>query len=173
MKLLALDPSSTAIGYAFGIDGRVDDAGVLWPEKKSAPAVERIESMADGLGELVAGSCADRLVIEIPSKRTNTRRHGGKGGGLATYGMAVGFVWSRLRFWGFIPAAITLVEPETWTRGKSKASRILAVSAACKSYDPAQDPGGDCADAIALMWWWFAEQKGKTTAAIAGAEDRR
>lgn len=155
MKLLALDPSSTAVGYCFGVDGKVDDAGVLWPAKKSAPAMERIVSLADQLGEMIIGSCCSRAVLEIPSKHVNTRRHGGKGGGLATYGVAVGFYWSHLRHLGFARDHIDLIEPEAWVRGRSKLDRQLVVAGCCPDYDPALDPGGDCSDAVCLMWWWF------------------
>lgn len=158
MKILTLDPSSTAIGYCFGREGSVLDAGVVTPAKKSAPAIQRIESMADQLGELITGSCIQRVVIEMPSKHVNRGRHGGSGAGLAVYGMAVGFVWGRVQSWG-LGSNVDLVDPETWTHGRAKAMRILRVQAELPGYDPAKDKGGDCADAVCLMWWWFQEQR--------------
>lgn len=159
MKVLALDPSSTVIGYCIGDDGRVVDAGRITPAKARATAEERIVSMAQQLTlEVITGSCVEWAIIEKPSKHVGGT-HGGRGAGLATYGMAVGYVWHSVCAAGVARDRIRLVDPNEWTRGVSKARRARAVEARVRGYSIEADRGLDCADAIGLMQWWFQSRR--------------
>ena len=153
MKLLALDPSSSAIGYSVSTGPareHVIDAGVLRPSKKSAPAIERIRSMLVDVQALLQEHEPGAAVIEQPSQHVN-KGHKGGGAGLATYGMAVGAVW------GVVEVRIKevkLVQPNTWTRGRRKTTRAVLVHLE-HEIDAEADKGMDCADAIAIgQWWW-------------------
>lgn len=82
---------------------------------------------------------------------------GNRGPALAICGQAYGAVliaamksdWADRN-----PMTLVLPVANTWTKGTTKPERALAASRH-KNYDPAQDPGGDAADAIMMAEWWF------------------
>lgn len=163
MKLLALDPSSTRTGYAVGTGPARDDlidAGLLTPDR-AGDAVERIRSMRADLLDLLNEHQPDAVIIEVPGPHTH-RRIGHHAAGLPIYGMAVGVIldvcWSYQAKASHRLVRVDTVEPNDWTRGSRKAHRMRCMAADYPGYDARKDPGGDTADALALMQWWFRQQ---------------
>ncbi len=159
MKLLTLDPSSTAVGYcvATGPDHRqILDAGVLRPEKPEAPAVERILCLRRLVRELAAEHATlNRIVLEKPSGKVHGKKKHAGGAGLSTYGLAAGVIWAAcMDFMGSVDD-VELIDANDWTGGKSKEERAAAATAGLAGYNAEADKGLDCADAIGLSAWWF------------------
>ena len=167
--ILSLDPSSTACGWALlDLAGRILEGGIIKPSKVRAEPQFRIKSMAEDFEQLLNEFRPGIVFIEITSGKVGTNRHKGAGAGLATYGMAVGFLWCVAANWlRQLPAEqqgqteVVVVKENDWTRGVPKADRIAAVAAEFSQYNPIEDPGGDLADAIALGQWHIKEYKVK------------
>jgi hypothetical protein len=151
--ILALDPSSTCIGWAKADNGRIVEAGRIRPEKGKAEPLDRILSMLADL-MLVLLACRDFpriVVVEIPSGHVGARHHGG-GAGLATYGMAVGAVYAYLQSYR---CRTVPVKENVWTRGRPKAQRQRELLLTWPEYRKLRDPGGDIADAAGLALWYM------------------
>ena len=165
MKILALDPSSTKTGYAVlrdcGPPKRLIDVGLLWPQKKSAPPLQRIMDQVNELSAILREHQPEIVVVEEPSGHVHGRiRKAGRGvKGLAVYGAAVGGFWVYLNTWRDLLAAddesFTLIsEPaNTWTDGVPKGKRQNTIAMIYPQYNPKADPGADVADAIGLAQW--------------------
>ena len=155
--IIALDPSSTAIGYAVlgQIDGGLIDAGLITPDRKTHPPLVRILAMLEELTLLICETEPEAVVIEVTSGKVG-KRHKGKGAGLAVYGMAVGAVWQLCRSVEFLEVAPVL--ENDWTDGKGKSKRLSLLCAMEPKYKRERDPGGDVGDAIGLGRWWLARQ---------------
>jgi len=150
---LSLDPSSTATGWAIWSDANeLERFGVTRP-KGSLTVVHRIRLMRDGISAILRECLIKEAVIEVPSAKVAARL-GGKGAGLANYGMAVGAVLATC--WIYLPhRSVRAVDAQQWTRGQKKRDRIVWCSARVQGYNAKNDPGGDIADAIWLgMWAW-------------------
>lgn len=163
--ILALDPSSTCIGYAlFAHDGVLFDAGRIRPPSAKADPLNRAQKMFDDVADLVKNSgTIHAVVVEIPSGKVHRagRGRGMNGAGLSTYGMAVGYLIGRLVSRDDVCDRIYPVDCNVWTRGGSKEGRQSSVKARHKTYDPAKDSGMDTSDAICLGEWWITEQRVK------------
>lgn len=162
--ILAIDASSSAIGYAvLGTSGRYEDrvrSGVI-----SAPSAWawslRIRNMTEQLRELLEWALTNNVqyvVVEVPGTVQSTRKDGSRSGGMR-YAMAVGAVLQAC--WGLLPPTIPVitVEAELWTklggqRGIKKPRRVAQLEAVDPTYDSRKDKGGDEADAIMLGVWW-------------------
>ncbi len=160
--MIALDPSSTCIGYAiFGCEGARDyelkSAGRITSKPKDKATV-RMVKLADEIMDLIDEYDGPRtlIVVEIPSGHVNRGRHGGGGAGLSVYGMAVGYLLGRL---ASVDVDVRMVLENDWTRGIPKGKRQQWVAARHRCYDASKDAGGDVADAIGLGEWWIMEQK--------------
>lgn len=115
--------------------------------------------MISQAAELAAGQPL-AIVIEVPSGRVHTARHGGGGAGLSVYGFAAGVaaqacVQARDRLAPDSP--IYGVTAERWTGGHGKDKRQRVAARRCPWYSAALDPGGDEADAICLADWFARE----------------
>ncbi len=156
MNVLAIDPSTTRIGWASGTSRtELVDYGAIEPARPTADWELRLESMRAGVYEVLARIDPHCIVIETPSGKTHRRI--GHASGLPIYGAAVGAVleicWRyRVRR---IAVRIIYARENVWTRGISKAIRQRCVASEFSQYDPAADRGGDISDAIALMQWAF------------------
>lgn len=155
--ILALDPSSSVTGYCCLSDsGTVIDAGVIKPTRATDDANTRIVTMSTDVANLILEFEPSVIVIEDTSGKVG-KRHGGNGAGLSIYGKAIGHLWavcSRVA-----PGKVHMVPENTWCRSVSKGNRQLRVMDAVPKYRAEKDKGADCADAIGLALWWFAEQK--------------
>lgn len=151
MSILALDPSSTATGYAvMRDDGTLADAGLLKPDRTRDDANTRIAAMHRALMDVLREHRPTCVVVEDTSGKVGAR-HRGAGAGLAIHGKAVGYFMAAVKAAGYVPEMIL---ENVWTRGTPKAKRQARVALAYRSYRPAEDPGGDTADAIGLAEWW-------------------
>jgi hypothetical protein len=159
---LSIDPSSTATGWILYEPGPDMQSpivarrwGVITPHAKFH-AIERIGMMA----MQIAGTAesVDAVLIEIPSGRVNHARNRGGGSGLSIYGFAAGAIW-----WAASHNCATVyATDESWTGGFSKDKRKAVAQKAVPGYRPAEDRGGDIADAICLAIW-FHHLKGERT----------
>jgi len=167
IQVMAIDPSSTACGFAmFKRDGALSCFGVV-KGSKSTQAIWRAVSMAETLALIESTASPETVVIELPdyhvARRLQQKR---SAAGLAIYGLAVGIVFQTLllgrtreygKEHGIIP-----VTPD-WTHGDSKIRRTNRVAAEFSRYrefaEKGLDRGQDAADAIGLGLWWRGEQQ--------------
>jgi Holliday junction resolvasome RuvABC endonuclease subunit len=157
VTLLALDPSSTRTGYAV-FAGELVDAGLLTPRPRKLDFVPRIHQMAADVRGLIEQYLPEKIVIEITSGHVG-HRHKGHGAGLSVYGMAVGYLLAVVEASG---RSVSAIEENVWTRGVPKTKRTAMIAAMYRrQYNPANDPGGDVADAIGLGRFFLAERKVK------------
>ncbi len=150
---LTLDPSSTAIGYAFWRCSRPTECGLLTPEKKSASATARIESMRVQLLTLADELLPDYIVLETCDGPQHSTR--GRQASLGVWARACGVYEGALRTLDYKLFPVG----NEWTRRKSKEQRQQIARTVCPSYDPARDPGMDISDALALGAWWLDCQR--------------
>lgn len=150
--IIAIDPSTTAIGFAsFHDDGRSDSASVIRPDDPRSLAVERVHQMArdliDMIDEAEAISRVRIAIIEAPPRYQGHKRNPG------VQHAAYGVVYHLCRAAKI--QTIESVDPSTWTRNKPKearqwvARRVLGLSAN-------DDKGGDALDAYQLGKWYIA-----------------
>lgn len=150
--LLALDPSSTCMGYAVFHGRTLVDAGKLKPRRTKDEANDRIDHMVSfGLNDLLIEHNPEAVVVEDTSGKVG-RRHHGNGAGLAVHGKAVGAVVWWLRGRG---SDVHAIPENVWTRGTPKEKRQTRVATCYPQYDPAKDKGGDVSDAIGLGDWFI------------------
>jgi hypothetical protein len=156
MMLLAIDPSSTCVGYAlFGEDGKLIEFGRLLPHKGD-DAMQRIADLLADLERLWREHRPRTVVIEVTSGKIAGRL--GRVQGLGVYGMAVGACWQLLRSLAGARNVRTVTENE-WTSGVPKRQRLGLLEARRITYWLANDPGGDAGDAICLGEWFQGQMK--------------
>jgi len=172
MIILALDPSLTRTGYAlFEAEPighperpRLLDAGHLRPpgqrQGRKLSSIERMRALGDDLRDLIRGPVG-AVVIEVTSGKVNRARHGGAGAGLATYGQTVGYMLGLCEQCLGVHDVHPIYEND-WIGKRNggpparKALRPALVRTYFPdvTYDPADDPGADAADAILLGRWF-------------------
>jgi Holliday junction resolvasome RuvABC endonuclease subunit len=155
MKILSLDPSSTACGWAvLDLGGDVLDLGVIKPGGHR-PLWSRVGRMCDAIGELMARIEPDEVLVEVTSGMTYKAR---RASSLATLGMAQGAVWCAVKAGGREPHVVTEVE---WTQRRKKQDRQRELAIWCDAYRGVakKDKGGDIADAVGLGLWWLGQQR--------------
>ena len=163
MKYLALDPSSSCIGWALmdsGRRGKITDADrILAPRKGNY--LYRVDWLIEQLKLLMVTRLnpgpswrwVDRVIIEIPSGRTHGR-HRGRGEGLSVYGFAVGAIREACIAGSACGEVFSLTEAE-WKSGQPKEKAIRVATKHYPEYAGMVDPGVDIADAIALAVWYY------------------
>lgn len=161
--VLALDPSSTVVGYAvLRSPGELVEAASILPNSRSDDSFHRCLVMSEELLGILDRIRPSVILIEWTKGKVNVHRHGGLGAGLAVYGCGVGWMAANAYAWTKLwPACeVHAVLENDWTRGVPKARRQLAVASAYPEYAAhlAEDSGGDIADAIGLADWWLREQ---------------
>jgi len=175
MKIMGIDPSSTATGWAI-IKGLhtmdLDAYGIIKPpsgktQHPSLPTFLR-EHLADKryhafcrtlytLEHLPRVACEappDLIVVEIPSGLIGTGAKRGARGSLTSYGFAAGAIFATLHC--IMPPAgrVLPVTERHWIgRNNSKLKRQLEVASLYGQYDRKYDRGGDASDAISLARW--------------------
>lgn len=184
IRILALDPSSTCIGYAemvgFApceqVEVELVAAGRLVPRSERHPANERITDMLGDLTALILEVHPAAIVIEDTSGKVGCRARGRgvNGAGLAVYGKAVGAVWrtafetavadarNRINL-GILAATasaapVEMVTENEWTEGVAKVRRASRVAAMFPEYSAHADPGLDVADAIGIGRYWLTRK---------------
>lgn len=154
-RLLALDPSSTAVGWAIFDAGELRHVGVF--RAGSDDLDRRLASLSASVIALLSGSCPDRIVMEVVSgmhrraNRSNAHRQS-----TATCGFAQGAIWGAIFAW---KCSVTRVKENEWTKGKPKVQRAELVKLTQPVYlgwaASEGDKGLDGADAVGLGLWYL------------------
>lgn len=153
--LLAIDPGSRVIGYAFFRRGELADAGLILPPRVRDPALVRLTAMLGELLVLVDRCRPAVAVVEMPSVGVARSRRTIGGHGLTVLGVAAGAVWAALM--QHLPiGAVCTVDPHVWTRGRKKERRARLMAAGTPGYMGERDRGRDAADAIQIGYAWIA-----------------
>jgi Holliday junction resolvasome RuvABC endonuclease subunit len=160
MRVLALDPSSTACGWAI-LDGSatVHDLGVIRPGEHR-PFWSRVTRICDGVGELLDRHLCDEVLIEVTTGLTYRKV---RASSLAALGMAQGAVWRTVQMHAREPR---VVNEREWTAGRTKRDRARSLGLWCDAYRAVQgsDKGGDIADAIEIGLWWLDQRRAERLA---------
>jgi hypothetical protein len=164
-RILTLDPSSTAIGWAHFLDGNLEACGVSRP--RGARLWTRIDAailIAERLvhdARFKDGIDLSDVVIEVTSGRRYGKHHQAAIVGLA---LAQGAVYATAEVKLFdTPTQVNKVDEQQWTGGKPKTARagfIAQVQPLYRAYQR-HDNGMDAADAIGLGLWWLGKQHQK------------
>lgn len=161
-RLLALDPSTTRVGWAVFDGHHLTGAGVLTPRRTKDVYLDRIASFVDGVVALVELYEPATVVVEVPSGMAARGSMPGMAGTQAIYGMAVGAVWAVLREVAPSHAVgggrVATVTEREWTRSVRKERRAALVRLEHPGLDWAADVGMDMADAIGIGRWWMDTQ---------------
>lgn len=159
MRLLALDPSSTCVGWAVFERGELAGAGILRPDRGDHGALCRIRRLVERVAELVSTHQPARVLLEIPSGHAGRGSRAGATGQLAIYGMAVGAIWCDLVHAApceVVGGCEVLTCTETaWTRGLPKRRRAERLRLEHPGLDWDADRGLDMADAIGMGQWYL------------------
>ncbi len=161
-RLLALDPSTTRVGWAVFVGHELKVAGVLTPRRTKDAYLDRIASFVDGVVDLVEFHKPATVVVEVPSGKAARGSMPGMAGTQAIYGMAVGAVWAHL--WDTLGAAGGSVETVTereWTRSVRKERRAALVRLEHPELEWVADRGMDMADAVGIGKWWLSERNAR------------
>ncbi len=152
--ILAIDPSSTALGAAMFSDaGRYIRSEVCKPDQPRAEAAERSHQIGRYLAELLAECAAAGETIRIAIIEEPPSFMKVEFGNKAVQQVAFGIVYHVCRL-ARIPS-IVVVNPATWTRGRHKEHRAFHIRRRF-GIPPEQDRGNDATDAIGLAEWWIA-----------------
>lgn len=159
MRLLALDPSSTRVGWALFDGPGLRCAGLLSPDRGDDSALLRIRRLVERVADLVSTHQPAKVLLEIPSGHAGRGSRAGATGQLAIYGMAVGAIWIDLVHGA--PAEVlggcevlTCTEA-AWTRGRPKQRRAELLRLEHPALDWDADRGLDMADAIGMGAWYL------------------
>lgn len=164
--ILALDPSSSAIGWAV-VDGSGDprnaiDSGVI-RRPSSWPWTLRVRGMLEDLAPVFARDDWRVIVIEVPgpkqAKHGAKQRKGLTASTSGRYAVAVGCVLAECWRVAGPRVPVITVESDEWTRlggtfGIRKSRRISELELLAPEYRRERDSGGDQADAIMMGCWW-------------------
>lgn len=159
--ILALDPSSTVVGYAaLRRDKSLVEAGLITPGRRDDPSWDRIMALCDDLASLLERLRPGTVLVEWTRGKVGRRRHGGQGAGLAVYGAGLGAIAHQTLLWARGQADCTVIPvlENDWTHGVPKEARQAAMRSLVREYAGVDDPGGDIADALGLAHWWLTQQ---------------
>lgn len=179
MKVLFLDPSTTATGWAI-MDGPMHliEAGLLTPYKSALASVDRAWSMGSCVRKLMESrlrdsACPIGVVVEMPSAHLSAKGKRRGAHGLGVYAAGAGIIYAMTReasyAFGHCSFVFTVGEQE-WTRKIAKEDRALATRAMFPELANVSDPGMDAADAVGLGHWWWTEQLLRESVTKAGGK---
>jgi len=154
-RMLALDPSSTAIGWSIFDHGELLHIGVF--RAHSDDVDRRLGVLSGNVQALVARTCPDVIVMEVVSgmhRRAN--RSSAFRQSTATCGFAQGVIWGAMHVWRY---EVVRVKENEWTKGKPKAKRAELVRLTQPVYAEWArkdgDRGLDGADAVGLGLYYL------------------
>jgi len=164
--ILSIDPGSVRTGWALmKPPEQLIKAGLLLPDKQTAPSEFRIDAMCRSLWTLLNYWQPKTIIIEWTSGKVGKKRHHGGGAGLAVHGAATGALYRECVAWlrwqppqNQLETKVQVVRENVWTRQVPKADRQAAIAQMFPAYSIKEDPGGDIADAIGLAIWYQREQ---------------
>ncbi|MFA5430655.1 MAG: hypothetical protein WC329_05815 [Candidatus Omnitrophota bacterium] len=145
MSILAIDPSSTAIGWAVLDDRTISESGIEKP--KGDTREEKIISICKIADRLFTKYRTDYAAIEIPAVHTHGRI--AKAQGQAIYGMAVGIIIGCAYGIGWPEYTLLFLDP-SWKNRQPKEAFAVKAKVYKPNYDRMKDKGFDEADAICL-----------------------
>ena len=164
-NIAAFDPSSKITGACVLIpEGsnlpRLVSAWRIKPDKATAPAIDRIDNMVEGVREILRTHKPSLIIVEITTGKVAGRFKGQKISGQGVYGMAVGAVQQTCMNWAAMNHGVEVirVRENVWTNGKAKNTRAQGVHALYPSLDWSSDTGHDIADSIGLALWGIGER---------------
>jgi Holliday junction resolvasome RuvABC endonuclease subunit len=153
--ILALDVSSSAVGYATFAGRELRKFGVIRPRAKDS-ALERIDTLVLGVRKVYADVAPDLVVFEVSAGKTHGRI--AKASGLSVLGHSQGQCLRALIDDGAEVATYSELE---WTKSVSKARRGEKVAMFYPAYQrfsaAKKDAGLDCADAIGLALYYLGK----------------
>lgn len=157
MRLLSLDPSSTAIGWAVFDAANLYRCGVCRP-KGSSPIWGRIRAAVDYTEALVIDHDPRQVVIEVTSGRPFPGRAQTSIVGLA---LAQGAVYAAAELLSGDRRRVYTVTEQDWTNKQPKQQRARLIQLTEPVYQAihTSDKGLDAADAVGLGHWWIAQQR--------------
>jgi len=164
--ILSIDPGSLRTGWALmKPPEHLVKAGLLLPNKQTAPSEFRIDAMCRSLWTILNYYQSKIILVEWTSGKVGKRHGSGGGAGLAVHGAATGALWREVVAWiRYRPPQIqletdiVLIRENEWTRGVPKQDRAFSIAAMFPEYKIEDDPGCDIADAIGLAVWYMREQ---------------
>jgi Holliday junction resolvasome RuvABC endonuclease subunit len=147
---LALDPSSTAIGWACFAGDVLWRCGV-WRPQGTSPLEARCDQIADAVLQMVSEVQPDRVLIEVSSRMAYNPR---RAKSLPALLYAQGGTVQAVRSTG-TPA--TTINEQEWTGRKPKHQRakLIALTEPVYHAFAHRDKGLDAADAVGLGRWWL------------------
>lgn len=165
VDLLALDPSSSAVGWAVFLDGRPIDAGVI--RSASTDFGRRLARLVRGVQDVISIHAPRSIAMEWnegrPSSNDPKRRRSLKVTTTLCHGQ--GALFGALMTRGI---AVEFVGDMTWTsrEGKNRLKKEVRAAEVRGRYpDLAEvwenDPGDDAADAVGLGEWIVAQRKAR------------
>lgn len=157
MRVLALDVSSTAAGWALLHSEpvvQVMDFGLA--RSGSRDSLRRIDAIRDQLVRIAEDLGPDRIVMEWSAGKVHGKQ--GRIHGLAILGQAQGTVREALI--GRDHHVLTVPE-NVWTRRRNKEARALEVELLYPTYRAwaKKDRGRDVADSIGLGLYWLGRHQ--------------
>jgi Holliday junction resolvasome RuvABC endonuclease subunit len=153
--MLALDPSSHAVGWAVFREERLVRCGVWRPG--SGPLWSRVARIGEAVAQMLVESRASLVVVEVTSGKTYKKE---RASSLASLMAAQASAVEAARG----PGRGTPVHPVTeleWTRGvpkKKRASLVAATEPVYAAYAH-KDKGLDAADACGVGRWWISKRR--------------
>jgi Holliday junction resolvasome RuvABC endonuclease subunit len=153
-RLLALDPSSTAVGWAVFDAGKLRTLGVFRSAAENPMA--RIAKLATAVTKLSEAWQPNTVVLETVS---GMHRHA-RSMSVATCAMAQGAIWYAIHAAGFHGTRMLVpIKENAWTKGTPKAKRADRVRLCEPIYAEFArrdgDKGLDGADAVGLGLWYL------------------
>ena len=161
--LLALDPSSTAIGWAVFVGGQLQMAGLVPAAPKHWDSFRRIQHNAESCLDMIGLLREDHERLHIVTEWQSHLRAAGNPNatGLATLGQGQGYLVALIHE-RHPDLAVDRVSERTWTRWKSrscfgmkKEKRAEIIMELVPEYREASgsDKGRDTADSIGIGLW--------------------
>jgi Holliday junction resolvasome RuvABC endonuclease subunit len=158
-RILSLDPSSTACGWAVFdsypvalVDFKVIKAGSRKDE------LSRIRHLCRGVLDLIAETEPDKVILEWASGKVNGRIKG-RTQGLATMGHGQGWIAGVVE--NCTSHEPQYVYPNDWKGNKRKDRMAQTIAAIYPEYAAwkQKDRGFDAADAIGMAHWWLQQKQ--------------
>jgi Holliday junction resolvasome RuvABC endonuclease subunit len=155
MKLMAIDPSSVAVGWALFDDGRLMKTNVI---RSSGEFIPRMQFLMECVRDLVVIHGAHTIAIEmhdgLPFARNNRKADEKRSPKVAaTLCHAQGMILATLLL---VCPNVKMIGDQTWTNREPKGERAAKIHAAYPEFMSvwATDSGMDAADAVGIGLHW-------------------
>lgn len=159
-RILSLDPSSTAVGWAVFdcYPVTLEGFGVERCRGRKTP-LDRMRRLATEVRAIVEQYQPDKIVLEWADGKQHGRIKG-RSQGLSTLGQAQGWLACTLENMGHEPQYVPVGQ---WAGGTKKEKRASKLALAFPEYAgwaaKGRDRGFDAADALGLGSWWLGQRQ--------------